>query len=963
MDDRIGEACGVFGVYAPGQAVANLTYFGLFALQHRGQESAGIAVSDGETITVVKDMGLVTQVFDERRLAPWRATWPSATCATRPPGRAPGATPSPSTARPGEAGFALGHNGNLTNTVELAEELGLDLGHDRVRLRRGRPSCWPGRTPTRPRSDGRDLEGPLERVLPRLRGAFSLVLMDDARLIGVRDPNGFRPLVLGPAGVQGASAARVRAARRLPSEPDQLAVKLDPSTGIRIELVARPADTRVAAIDPSHMEFADEGGEGATPYQVLLHAAMVGETVRFTRQDTVEEQWRIMQPLLDTPPPVHTYVPGSWGPRPRRSRCRSRPVADPGRPMTARPASRRARPHLAVSSDRGLRVPLQLPYRCAVAPDGAIDWLCVPRFDSPSVFGSICSTAKPGSSASARSASIVPRRRAYEPGTNMRATTWNTPGGWVVVRDALTMGPGDGEDVVTPHTRPPADDDAEHMLVRTVECIDGHVEVELVCEPAFDYGRTPAAWTLVDGGRHAADASGDGQTLRLQIRHGARHRGQPGARPAHPRSRATRPTARCRGPRTSPRRPTSTKPLRASSARSGSGATGSDGPGSRPPLARPIQRSALTIKGLTYMPTGATVAALTDVAARDARAASATGTTATRGCATRPSPCRHCTSSTLDWEADEFMQFIADLEATEDGRCRSCTGSTAGATSPSRPATTCRATRARARFASATARSTNARTTSSARCSTRSCSTPAHRTASAAAVADRRDPGRVRHQGLARARPGHLGSAGAPQHYVSSKLMCWVALDRAAKLAEIRGDATSAPSGAATAEEIHADILAHGVTDQGVLRQHYATDALDASVLLAAIFGFLPPDDERLRATVLAIADDLTENGFVLRYRTDETDDGLSGKEGTFLICSFWLVSALAVIGELQEARDLMERLLRIASPLGLYAEEFDADTGRHLGNFPQAFSHLALIEAAARIIVPEIIAEMSNRT
>ena len=127
-------------------------------------------------------------------------------------------------------------------------------------------------------------------------------------------------------------------------------------------------------------------------------------------------------------------------------------------------------------------------------------------------------------------------------------------------------------------------------------------------------------------------------------------------------------------------------------------------------------------------------------------------------------------------------------------------------------------------------------------------------------------------------------------------------------------------------------------------------------MLLAAIFGFLPGDDERLQATVHAIADELTENGFVLRYRTDETDDGLSGKEGTFLICSFWLVSALAIVGELQRARDLMERLLRIASPLGLYAEEFDADTGRHLGNFPQAFSHLALMEAAARIIVPEML-------
>jgi GH15 family glucan-1,4-alpha-glucosidase len=184
-------------------------------------------------------------------------------------------------------------------------------------------------------------------------------------------------------------------------------------------------------------------------------------------------------------------------------------------------------------------------------------------------------------------------------------------------------------------------------------------------------------------------------------------------------------------------------------------------------------------------------------------------------------------------------------------------------------------------------------------------------------------------------------------------------MDRATKLAEIRGDAAMARTWRQTADEIRADIEANAVTADGVMRQHYSTDSLDASVLLAATFGFWSSDDTRLRATVLAVADGLTDHGFVLRYRTDETDDGLSGREGTFLICSFWMVSALAVIGEEQRARDLMERLLRIASPLGLYAEEFDVDTGRHLGNFPQAFSHLALIEAAARIILAERTAEM----
>ena len=189
---------------------------------------------------------------------------------------------------------------------------------------------------------------------------------------------------------------------------------------------------------------------------------------------------------------------------------------------------------------------------------------------------------------------------------------------------------------------------------------------------------------------------------------------------------------------------------------------------------------------------------------------------------------------------------------------------------------------------------------------------------------------------------------GKPQHYVSSKLMCWVALDRAAKLAEIRGDDDARRrAGRRPRRRSRPTSSSTESTSAGCLTQHYGTESLDASTLLAAIFGFLPGNDERLRASVLAIADELTEHDFVLRYRTDETDDGMSGKEGTFVICSFWLVSALAIIGEMQRARDLMERLVKVASPLGLYAEEFDVDTGRHLGNFPQAFSHLAAVEAA----------------
>jgi GH15 family glucan-1,4-alpha-glucosidase len=195
---------------------------------------------------------------------------------------------------------------------------------------------------------------------------------------------------------------------------------------------------------------------------------------------------------------------------------------------------------------------------------------------------------------------------------------------------------------------------------------------------------------------------------------------------------------------------------------------------------------------------------------------------------------------------------------------------------------------------------------------------------------------------------------GEPKHFTASKALCWVALDRGIRLAEARGDEDKAAKWREVAEEIQAEVLERGVDDRGVFTQHYDTDALDASLLLLPMMGFLPPDDERVRATVLAIADELTEHGLVLRYRVEHTDDGLHGEEGTFTICSFWLVSALAMIGEAKRARELCEKLLSFASPLLLYAEEIDAASGRHLGNFPQAFTHLSLINAIMDLLQAE---------
>ena len=195
---------------------------------------------------------------------------------------------------------------------------------------------------------------------------------------------------------------------------------------------------------------------------------------------------------------------------------------------------------------------------------------------------------------------------------------------------------------------------------------------------------------------------------------------------------------------------------------------------------------------------------------------------------------------------------------------------------------------------------------------------------------------------------------GDPKHFTASKVMCWVAASRGADLAAERGDDERAQRWRAGADEIKAEVLDKGVSGRGVFRQHYETDDLDASLLLLPIMGFLPTDDQRVQSTVLAIADELTQDGLVLRYRVEGTDTGFSGEEGTFTICSFWLVTALAMIGETERARALCQKLLSFAGPLQLYAEEIDTSTGEHLGNFPQAFTHLALIEALSLLIQSE---------
>jgi GH15 family glucan-1,4-alpha-glucosidase len=194
---------------------------------------------------------------------------------------------------------------------------------------------------------------------------------------------------------------------------------------------------------------------------------------------------------------------------------------------------------------------------------------------------------------------------------------------------------------------------------------------------------------------------------------------------------------------------------------------------------------------------------------------------------------------------------------------------------------------------------------------------------------------------------------GEPRHHLSSKVLCWTALDRAVKLAPKLGAFAKTDEWAAERDRIRDAVLARGWSEaKQAYAQSFDADELDAAALLMPLVGFLPATDERMRSTIEAIADELTEDGLVLRYLNEDglNADGLTGEEGTFVICSFWLVSCLAQAGEVDRAEALFDRLASHANDLGLLAEEIDTRHGELLGNFPQAFSHIGLITAAAEI-------------
>ncbi|MEA2266506.1 MAG: alpha,alpha-trehalase [Solirubrobacteraceae bacterium] len=587
-----------------------------------------------------------------------------------------------------------------------------------------------------------------------------------------------------------------------------------------------------------------------------------------------------------------------------------------------------------------------------IAPSGNVEWMCLPRMDSPSVFGAILDRDAGGFRVGPPDVE-VPAGRRYLPGTMVLETSWETATGWIIVRDVLCIGPWVHEQKRSVnHRRSPTDYDADHVLLRTVRCVQGSAEVHLDCEPAFDYGGLSADWRYGGDGYHEAIATSEGMNIELRLVTDMRL-GLEG-----PRARAR--TVLREGEVAYAALGWSELPLPQSFEEA------------HDRLERTahhwqewlrhgtfpdhrwrtfLQRSALTLKGLSYAPTGAMMAAATTSLPETPGG--------TRNWDYRYSWIRDSTfmlwalyTLGFDWEANDFFYFVADVAEAEEGQLQIMYGiggesrleeqelthlSGYGGARPVRVGNGAYNQHQHDVWG-AVLDSIYLHTKTRDQLPERLW--PILKRQVETALTKWREPDR-----------GIWEVRGDPKHFTSSKMMCWVAADRGARLAALREDQAMVDRWSAAAAEIHADICEHGVDDRGVFVQHYETTALDASVLLMPLVRFLPADDPRIRQTVLTIADELTEEGLVLRYRVEQTDDGLAGEEGTFTICSFWLVSALSEIGEHARARRLCERLLSFASPLQLYAEELDARSGRHLGNFPQAFTHLALINAVMHVI------------
>jgi GH15 family glucan-1,4-alpha-glucosidase len=558
-----------------------------------------------------------------------------------------------------------------------------------------------------------------------------------------------------------------------------------------------------------------------------------------------------------------------------------------------------------------------------VSKQGSIDWMCLPRFDSPACFAALLGTDDNGHWRLAPRDAGARSSRHYRGDTLVLETEWSTPSGSVRVIDFM----------------PPRDKAPD--LVRIVEGVRGRVAMRSELRLRFDYGHV-IPWVRSVNGQVVAIAGPDAVSLRSDVHQYGRDFATYADFEISAGDRAWFVLT------WHPSHDAVPEPIDAQAALEPTEtywaewiARGNDEDG----FDEEVSRSLLTLKALTYSPSGGLVAAPT------------TSLPETLG-GERNWDYRFCwlRDATMTLTALLRSGFTDEARAWRDWLLRAIAGSPADLQIMYGVTGERRLTELEAGWLPGFGGSQPVRIGNAAAEQLQLDVFGEVMDVLALARETQVGPsddawsmqrGLMRHLTGVWRQPdeGIWEVRGGRQHFTYSKVMAWVAFDRAARAVERFGMSGPARQWRATADEIHREVCEKAFdTDRGTFTQAYGSKALDAAVLLIPQVGFLPPDDPRVIGTVEAVQKELGYDGFVRRYIASHVDDGLAGDEGVFLICSFWLADSLALIGRVGEARNLYDRLVALRNDVGLLAEEYDPETGRMLGNFPQAFSHLGLV-------------------
>jgi GH15 family glucan-1,4-alpha-glucosidase len=565
-----------------------------------------------------------------------------------------------------------------------------------------------------------------------------------------------------------------------------------------------------------------------------------------------------------------------------------------------------------------------------VSTAGSIDWLCLPKFDSPACFAALLDTPDAGHWIVAPAAGGVCTRRRYVKDTLVLQTEWVSGDGTVRVIDFM----------------PPRGHAPD--MVRIIEGVHGSVVMRSELRLRFDYGLV-VPWVRHHDDMVEAIAGPD----RVRLRTPAPTRGKEMSTVSDFTVRA--------GDRVpfvltwNPSHESPPKPVDAEHALRDTLRFWTDWAQRGNPVHGPyrdaIKRSLLTLKALTYHPTGGIVAAAT------------TSLPELIG-GTRNWDYRYCwlRDSTYTLQALISAGYLAEAKAWREWLLRAIAGDPAELQIMYTLDGTRRIPEAELPWLAGYENSRPVRTGNAASdqlqldvwgeildslALARNAGISTHDDAWDMQVA------LMNHLEGTWDQPdnGLWEMRGPRRHFTHSKVLAWVAADRMATAVRAHHLYGPADRWEALGDTIHADVLAHGYNpDRNTFTQSYDAPGLDAALLMIPRVGFLPPDDSRVLGTIAAIQNELTEGGFVKRYETSTSDDGLPGGEGLFLACSFWLVDALHLAGQQTEATQLFERLLALRNDVGLLSEEWDPHTGRQLGNTPQAFSHFPLVTSALQL-------------